>query len=289
MRNAHDTGPVAERLRRATEARSLLLSPAFVLAVGLLLLNDWLLKEIFGNWMTGKLSDLTGLFAFALFWTALLPRRRAAVFVLTVIGFLFWKSPLSESPLAGWNALGLLPLARVVDYTDWLALVALLPAWRVAGRYTGATRVRPALLRRRVAAVASAGVALFAFTATSYRVASYNYDIPDPQSYLIPAAKSEVLAAFVTLGIYVSDLDLRRETPVDTLQIRVTQIPERRVGFTIELRQEGEYRSTIKPLGISAERADPNIDAMKDFFREHVYEAVRDWVTRPPDPGVRSP
>jgi hypothetical protein len=42
----------------------LLTSPVCVAAVALLLLNDFALKPSYPCWMTGKLSDFTGLFSF---------------------------------------------------------------------------------------------------------------------------------------------------------------------------------------------------------------------------------
>jgi hypothetical protein len=63
----------------------LVTSPAFVCAVALLLLNDWVLKPAFPGWWTGKLSDFAGLFAFALFWSAVLLQWRRGVFALAVL------------------------------------------------------------------------------------------------------------------------------------------------------------------------------------------------------------
>jgi hypothetical protein len=190
-----------------------LTSPAFVLAVALLLLNDWVLKAAVGNWLTGKLSDLAGLFAFSLFWAALVPRRRGAVFVLTAVGFVLWKSPASEAPLAAWNALPLWPLARVVDYTDWVALAALVPAYRLARRDGQGRSIGPPRVARRVAAVASAGIAIAAFTATSIAPRRYDFHDSDSSGQLISATRREVRAGLGSLGLYVVDLPNERLAP----------------------------------------------------------------------------
>lgn len=285
MGHTRRAGNAAAQSRRGSEASALLTSPAFMLAVALLLLNDWVLKAALGNWVTGKLSDVAGLVAFSLFWTALLPSRRGAVFALTAVGFMLWKSPLSEAPLAAWNAQGLWPLARVVDYTDWFALAALLPSYWLARRYGPGTSIRPPRLRRRIAAVATAGIALAAFTATSM-VRVPMYDIPNPTNYLISAPKSEVRAALITLGIYASDLSARdnaarRNAPADTLRANIWHPPERLVGVTIELREEGPTETRIRPLAVSAEGPEPKIESIERAFREQVYEPLREWVTRP--------
>ncbi len=108
----------------------LLLSPGFVIALLLLLANDFLFKLVFQNDLTGKLSDFAGLFACALFWTALFPRHRKAIHVSVAVGFTFWKSDLSQPMIDMWNVLPLFKVARIIDYSDLLALSVLPVAYR---------------------------------------------------------------------------------------------------------------------------------------------------------------
>jgi hypothetical protein len=108
-----------------------LLTPATVVALLLLLLNDFVLKPRFGTPLTGKLSDFAGLYLFAAFWLAVLPRRRPVVLGVAA-AWLVWKTPISTPLIEGWNALGLLPVARVADATDLVALLVLLPLFRSA-------------------------------------------------------------------------------------------------------------------------------------------------------------
>jgi hypothetical protein len=56
---------------RSLKRFTLLRSPLLLLAVGVLLLNDFVLKVAFHNWLTGKLSDVAGLAAFTIFCGAL--------------------------------------------------------------------------------------------------------------------------------------------------------------------------------------------------------------------------
>jgi hypothetical protein len=106
-----------------------LLSPGFLAALALLLWNDLLLKPALDNWLTGKLSDVAGLFVVVVLGTALRPGRGLAVVLTTVAGFTLWKSPASQPLIDGWNALGLVAIDRVVDWTD-LAALAVTPAAR---------------------------------------------------------------------------------------------------------------------------------------------------------------
>ena len=50
----------------------ILLSPGFIIATVLLVVNDFFLKPVYHNWLTGKLSDFAGLFMFSLFLTMFL-------------------------------------------------------------------------------------------------------------------------------------------------------------------------------------------------------------------------
>ncbi len=186
-------------MRPPPAASSLLTSPVFLIALATLLLNDHVLKAAFGTWWTGKLSDVAGLFAFAVFWSALVPRRRAAVFALTAAGFALWTTPLADAPLTAWNALGVWPLGRVVDYTDWLALAVLVPAWRVVtGVDAQAARsIRPL---RRLGAAASAAVALIAFSATS-PPRKPSLPFPEEPRWMVGASVVEVIAHLRASGV----------------------------------------------------------------------------------------
>lgn len=290
MGRTRHTGNAAGQSEEGSEPTALLTSPAFILAVGLLLLNDWMLKAALGNWSTGKLSDLAGLFAFSLFWTALLPRRRGAIFALTAVGFLLWKSPLSEAPLAAWNALGLWPLARVVDYTDWIALAALLPSWWLARRYSAPGSIQPRRLLRRIAAIATAGIALAAFTATS--ILPPQYAVHGPTDYLIPATGREVRAGLQYIGLHVAyvstePMTARRRASVDTvpmdvdtLEIYIRQPPERRVGVRVEVREVGPSEVRLRLLSASAFGPEPSSESIHRAFRKQVFEPLREWVDR---------
>ena len=133
--------------------------PVFIGAVLTLMLNDWYLKEVFHNDLTGKLSDFAGLLAFPFLFTALCPHHAKKIHLATVVLFVAWKSEYAGPLIVLGNAMGI-PLGRTVDATDLLALVSVAVSYRLSGRvYT--FRLPPAL--NRLILVASAG----AFTATT--------------------------------------------------------------------------------------------------------------------------
>lgn len=157
---------------------SLLLSPGFLTGLSLLLLNDFMLKPIFHNWFTGKVSDFAGLFIFPLFWISFMPRRKRPIYFATAIGFLFWKSPFARPFIDWWNHSFVLQLGREEDLTDAWALLVLPVSCVYSARVP---------MNRRLPRLATSIVCLlsvFAFTATSMaRVEqTYNNEYPFPIS-----------------------------------------------------------------------------------------------------------
>lgn len=112
-------------------SRSYLLNRVFLLALFCLLFNDLYLKEAFPSFISGKLSDLSGLVVFVLFFTFLAGNRfKQLVFISTAGLFCWWKSSLSSGFIQDWNeGFGFYPLQRTVDYTDLICLLVLIPAY----------------------------------------------------------------------------------------------------------------------------------------------------------------
>jgi hypothetical protein len=164
---------------------NILASPGFLLGLGLLLLNDFLFKPLFHNWLTGKLSDFAGLFVFPLFWVALFPRSKRVIYLLTAILFTFWKSSYSQ-PIIDFSSQWLsLPINRTIDLTDLLAL-SVLP---ISYMYCD---IKHRVLSYKYMPYFIAFVSLFAFTATQFRhVANYKekeYAFTEPKAELVAKA-----------------------------------------------------------------------------------------------------
>jgi hypothetical protein len=138
----------------------LLRSPLLWMSLALLLLNDFLLKAAFHNWVTGKLSDFAGLVAFSIFCCAIWPRHVWLVGAGVSAFFVFWKSPCSQALIDLANLVLPFQVGRTVDYGD---LVALPVAWLVCGH---ADRL-PLLDIGKLGVWLTGGLCLFAFTATS--------------------------------------------------------------------------------------------------------------------------
>ena len=134
-------------------------SPGFLAALAVLLANDLWWKAAFGNWLTGKLSDFAGLFVVVVLAVALRPAHARALATVTAAAFVLWKSPASQPLIDAWNTAAPYRIARVVDYSDLLAL-AMIP---LARRYVAVARpIAPAAFRYPVV-----GLALLAILGTS--------------------------------------------------------------------------------------------------------------------------
>ncbi len=153
----------------------------FVFGLSILLLNDFLLKDIFGNWLTGKLSDFAGLFVFLVFWATIFPKHKLIVAWITAILFIFWKSQYSQTLIDIWNSLDLLNIYRTVDYSDLFALLILPIAYKFSSSDNQLVHFN---INPSYPFVLSA----FAFAATSYRSdvdINSNYIYPHSRDILI--------------------------------------------------------------------------------------------------------
>jgi hypothetical protein len=115
-----------------TKRNDSLLSPGFLAGLLVLITNDFWLKDHFHNAITGKLSDLTGLFIFPLFISAISRSTSKHLFFGVALFFVYWKSPFSDGLLNLLSFLSGLHFTRVVDYTDLLCLPVLIVSYRYA-------------------------------------------------------------------------------------------------------------------------------------------------------------
>jgi len=151
-----------------------LLSPPFIFCLVLLILNDFLLKDAFHNVFTGKLSDLCGLFIFPIFWSAIFPKIKSWVFILSGILFVFWKSEYASGLIELMNTV--FPIQRTVDPTDLLALPVLLLGWLYLKGRTQVVMSNSLLARLSTSFIGLATI--FSFCATSQQRYVQSFDHP---------------------------------------------------------------------------------------------------------------
>jgi hypothetical protein len=177
-KQCHNASADASPGMRIRKPLAILGSPLFIASVVLLLVNDHYLKSVLPGLVTGKLSDVAGLFAFASFFSALLPRRRLIVHIVTALGFILWKMPAADIIIDAANDLLPFAIGRTIDYGDlWTLLV--LPAGylygsRPRGEETGSDEWSSHAVRYGMALLAC-----IAFCATSMvsKFKEYHYGI----------------------------------------------------------------------------------------------------------------
>lgn len=128
------TASAPRNLSPGTVAADGLLHPAVLVAIGLLLLNDHVLKAFMPGPLTGKLSDFAGLAFFPLLligawevtaatarrWPGPRARPLIAAIVVTALGFTWVKMTIDGSVAFGW----------VIGTVGWLA--ASVTSWLLA-------------------------------------------------------------------------------------------------------------------------------------------------------------
>ncbi|MFV0537408.1 MAG: hypothetical protein ACK5M3_08550 [Dysgonomonas sp.] len=105
--------------------KDLILSPFFIIGLITLILNDFYFKYEYGNFITGKLSDFSGLLIFPMFLATIIPKLKKSASLVTGIGFIIWKLPLFTPVIDSFNQLSPVTIHRVIDYTDYIALLVL--------------------------------------------------------------------------------------------------------------------------------------------------------------------
>lgn len=200
-------------------SKNIILSHWFILGLFALLINDFYLKELIGNWFTGKLSDFAGLFVFTLFWTALFPRYKRIVFGVIATLFILWKSSWSQPFINSWNEFGLFPIDRVVDFTDLLALSVLPLAYFIEQRSSQLKTVR-------LTPVIPILLSAFAFGATSYSTNerfNENYTVNVPKDSIINRLnRLDSVTLYNATSSDTVELSIQNELCHDNINVKMT-------------------------------------------------------------------
>lgn len=204
----------------------------------LLVANDTVLKSAYPGLVTGKLSDVAGLYLFGALFAWLFPEQRTGVAIGLALGFALWKSPWSGPILSIWNGHASILLARTVDTTDLVALPAI-PLGILAGVQSAPNR-KP--IFQKVGVVLLCCVA---FLATSRR---FVIDLPKlggAQTVFFRGSVEDVEKRLDACGIKMSLYERKGSTETylsmddsmtatDPVQLRsVRRVYEGRVAFIV--------------------------------------------------------
>jgi len=106
----------------------------FVASLLVLIANDAWLKHTYPGVISGKLSDFAGIAVVNLLLLAANPNRRRFVYGAIIVGFAWWKSPLSQPAIDAINLYLPSPIGRTVDYSDLVAFLVMPICTVVAAR-----------------------------------------------------------------------------------------------------------------------------------------------------------
>ncbi len=179
----------------------------FLVCLFLLLLNDLYLKIIFHNSLTGKLSDVCGLFIFPIFWSVLFPKRKFAIYLLTCLFFIYWKSSYSETFINLFSCY-IFPVQRTIDLTDLFALLVLPFSW-----YLYAIAQRKTYFNAPLAGL----ITLFSFCATSMPRQLLRFE--QPQYVLFNSTDHLIDSNFVDQGFKFHPFDHLLAVEIDYMEL----------------------------------------------------------------------
>lgn len=167
----------------------------FVISLCALLLNDLYLKWNHPGVISGKLSDFAGIFLVSLLLFAGTPSQKRGVAIGICAAFGWWKSPMSAPFIRFVQEAGMPWFGRVVDYTDLLALVMLLPASWFVYSINQYQISRGGL--RRATAVPAIGITAVAILGTSSipLVDTYSFQPQTTESNMQPGVAADVIRA----------------------------------------------------------------------------------------------
>lgn len=254
---------MTERTQREHIRCGLVTSPGFLLGVAVLLVNDWYLKATYGNWLTGKVSDVAGLCALALLLTACWPRWRTLIHIAVGVAFVLWKSPAATPLIAAWNELGMFGIDRVLDYTDWAALAILPASWHYARVARSIARLVP--LRPVITCIACV-----AFVATS----EPRRTTRDGSQYEVPYSRAAALTAIDSLARADSMFYYWPASSSDPYTLYINLAGEAQA--LVALRELDSNRATLTVLEVSTRQSsDSSTAAIRRMFLAAVVAPLR--------------
>jgi hypothetical protein len=169
-------------------ANRLVTSYWFIAGLFILICNDLFLKAYLHNFITGKLSDISGLFIFPLFWSYWCPKWKKLIYIVTAVLFILWKSPYSQPLIDLWNINAPYSISRVLDPTDLFALLILPVSSGIASNESSLKGLRISPLYPIV-------VASFAFLATS----KADIDVAIDKTYVLAIPEDSLMIKLVHL------------------------------------------------------------------------------------------
>lgn len=185
---------------------SYIINPVFILCLTLLLVNDFYFKAAFSNALTGKLSDFSGLVVFYGVLSFLFGLHKSFIGGV-VLAFVYWKSGYSQPLIDFVNQTIPWQIARVVDYSDLLALMVLPLYHRYLQRNSVSSKINvfiPVVLPLAVFGITATSIPIDPITEALYEKHTALYEYEDSKiSYTIDIPLSTIIRKFEKADYYV--------------------------------------------------------------------------------------
>ena len=181
----------------------LLTDKLFLLGLIILLTNDFIFKYEVGGLITGKLSDISGLFIFPFFWSVLFDRQRLNIYILTTLTFILWKLPLSTDIINIMNQVVGTNFYRVIDYTDLLTIIVIPFSYRYLNDRIKNYQQQDQYLT--TAPILISLVSLFAFVATTLPRQEVKQKLTIDEKLICKLGKGEIFKSRIKAGRGLSD------------------------------------------------------------------------------------
>lgn len=219
---------------KKSQSKNHIYGKLFLISVILLFLNDFYLKHHFHNYLTGKLSDFVGLFAFPYFVSLFFKSKIKIIYILTVVFFIFWKSSSSQFVIDNLNNFGI-GINRTVDYSDLMALLILPLSYLY--RIKNSNKIEKLRFLPKPVII---GICSFAFIATTLPTEYGDLNLKSNLETQIDSLKEDSLTD--KLGVYKNSNAPKYYTAIDipnkrtrvTLSIIISELENNKVNIKLD-------------------------------------------------------
>jgi len=224
----------------------------FITSIIILLVNDLFLKDYFSNYLTGKLSDIVGLFSFPYFLSLLFPKYVKVNYIGTAILFIFWKSELIEPILFFLQNIGI-GINRTIDYSDLITLLVL----PISYGYWN-SNINDYLPNRIFLKQIILTVCIFSFIATSMPKKYKNIKLKSNLEIKLKANENEIITKLNLNKVHDSmhyfnyNFNIEKSNSEITSKIKITKLEDGLLSIKLDSILKSETRGSLF-FGVSKE------------------------------------
>ncbi|VVV00866.1 hypothetical protein FVB9532_02142 [Mesonia oceanica] len=249
----------------------------FLVSIFLLLINDLYLKFEYHNYLTGKLSDFVGLFAFPYFFSCFFSKKIKLIYILSGILFVFWKLELSQPIFDFANSYGI-GINRTVDYSDLMALMILPFSYSYWNKRQIITKKPKRIFKPIIIVICS-----FSFIATTLAAhieeLNLKSDFQTTINYDLETVKKELRIyhdSIVLIGLYKIDLENKNAEIWTKISLRKTDSTKTQVSLDSILDFKVQGTGVIFYSGIDED----DVEFMKKLTKSEIEQLFKKSINK---------